>query len=155
MDKRGVVGVALTRSVLKRPAALGLGDEELSFMDSLAALESMGDINLFRDLVRDLGVAYRYRNPAGKWVNRRKADMLDDCRQVLKQAQGRDAIRARAVELGVKRYKASNSVGRTTWRTTADLHADCNKATVLAQKNSLPSLFDRQLKAGQAPDSEP
>ena len=142
MGKRGVVGVAPTRSVLKRPAAL----------DTLAALECIGDINTFRDRVRDLGVAVKYRNPSGQWVNRRKADMLDDCRQLLKQTQ-RDAIRARAAELGLKRYFASNGVGRTTWRATADLHADCNKATLVSQKNSLPSYFDSPVKAVRAPDS--
>ena len=145
MNKRSACGVALTRSVFKRPAS----------MDTLAALESMGDINMFRDRVRDLGVAVKERKPSGRWVNRRKADILDDCRQVLKQAQGRDAIRSRAVELGVKRYKAGSSVSRTTWRTTSDLHADCDKVASLAQKNVLASVFDRQRKAWQAPDSEP
>lgn len=155
MGKRDVVGVAQARPVLKRPAASGFGDAKPSFMDTLAALESIGDINMFRDRVRDLGVAIKYRNPSGQWVNRRKADMLGDCRQVLKQMQGRDAVRARAAELGVKRYKASSSAGRITWRAAAELHADCNKAASMAQKNSLPSLFDRQLSSRQTPDSEP
>ena len=154
MGKRDVVGVAQARPVLKRPSASGPVEENLSFMDTLAALESIGDINMFRHRVRDLGVAIKYRNPTGQWVNRRKADMLDDCRQVLEQMQGRDALRARAAELGVKRYKSS-SAGRTTWRAAAELHADCNKAASMAQKNSLPSLFDRQLSSRQAPDSEP
>ena len=155
MGKRDVVGVAQARPVLKRPAASGFGDAKPSFMDTLAALESIGDINMFRDRVRDLGVAIKYRNASGQWVKRRKADMLGDCRQVLKQMQGRDAVRARAVELGVKRYKASSSAGRTTWRAAAELHADCNKAAWMAQKNSLPSLFERQLSSRQTPDSEP
>ena len=90
MGKRDVVGVAQARPVLKRPAASGLEEENISFMDTLAALESIGDINMFRYRVRDLGVAIKYRNPSGQWVNRRKADMLDDCRQVLERMQGRD-----------------------------------------------------------------
>ena len=145
MNKRGACGVALTRTSFKRPLS----------MDTLAALESMGDINMFRDRVRELGVAVKEVKPSGHWGNRLKADMLKDCRQLLEQAQGRDVIRARAVELGVKRYKASNSVGCTIWRTTSELHADCDKAASLAQKNSLASVFDRQRKARQAPDSEP
>ena len=90
MGKRDVVGVAQARPVLKRPAASGLEEENISFMDTLAALESIGEINMFRHRVRDLGVAIKYRNPSGQWVNRRKADMLDDCRQVLERMQGRD-----------------------------------------------------------------
>ena len=143
MRKRGAVGA---RPVLKRPAAQG--DEKLS----LAEVESIGDINKFRDRVRDLGVAIKYRNSFGHWVNRRKADVLDDCRRLL---QRRDAVRARAAELGVKKYCASNDGPWGIWRTTVDLHEDCNNATLSAEKNSLPSFFARQLKARQAPDSEP
>ena len=65
MGKRGVVGVAPTRSVLKRPVALY----------TLAALECIGDINTFRDRVRDLGVAVKYRNASGEWVHRHGATL--------------------------------------------------------------------------------
>ena len=145
MKKRGACGVALTRTSFKRPLS----------MDTLAALESMCDINMLRDRVRALGVPVKERKSSGQWRNRLKADMLNDCRQLFEQAQGRDVIRARAGELGVKRYKASSGVGRTSWRTTSELHADCDKAASLAQKNSLASVLDRQRKARQAPDSEP
>ena len=141
MRKQGSAGGAPAQSVLKRPAAL-------------ATLQFIGDINQFRDRCRELGVAIKYRNASGKWVHRSKADMLDECRQLLTQTQGRDAIRARAAELGVQRYKGNSSGGRTTWRTAADLHADCDKATSLAQNNSLPSFFDMQVTSRRAPDSE-
>ena len=70
------------------------------------------------------------------------------------EVQRRDALRARAGELGVKRYRASDTTGRTIWRKSADLVADCNTVIQLAKKRSLPSLFGRQLKSRQAPDSE-
>ena len=63
-------------------------------------LQSIGDINNFRQRVRELGVATQYRNAAGHWVNRRKADMLEDCRRRLK-VHGRDAMRRCAVDLGL------------------------------------------------------
>ena len=163
MGKQGAVGAAPAQSVLKRPAALGLAGGNPTLADSMAQLESIGDINQFRDRARDLGVTIKYRNASGQWVNRRKADMLVDCRQVLMDSfhaadaeavQGRDEIRSRAAELGVKRYKACSSSGQTTWRTVGELVADCDKAMLLAEKNSLPSLFDRQLKSRQGLDSE-
>ena len=70
------------------------------------------------------------------------------------EVQRRDALRARAGELGVKRYRASDTTGRTIWRKSADLVADCNTVIQLAKRRSLPSLFGRQLKSRQAPDSE-
>ena len=107
-------------------------------------LESMGDINDFRVRARELGVPTRYRNAEGHWVNRHKEDMVKDCQRQLKESQGRDAIRALAVQLGVKRYKASVSTGRTTWRKAADLVADCDKVLEMAKKGASPVLFDKQ-----------
>ena len=91
--------------------------------------------------------------------------MLLNCRDVLKElfhatdagaVQGRNEIRCRAADLGVNRYKVKGSRnGQTTWRTAGELAEDCDKAKSLASKNSLPSLFDRQLKSREAFDGEP
>ena len=62
---------------LKRPASS-------TFAYEIQALESIVNINHFRQRVRALGVATQYRNAAGHWVNHRKADMLEDCRRWLK-----------------------------------------------------------------------
>ena len=56
-----------------------------TLVDSMAKLESIGDINLFRDRACELGVAKKYCNASGQWAHRRKADMLLDCREVLKE----------------------------------------------------------------------
>ena len=133
-----------------------------SLTDSMTTLEATGDINHFRDRARELGVAIKHRNAEGIWVHRRKEDMVKDCRQQLKQShpdvesrfQGRDAIRALAVQLGVERYKTSDTPGRSIWRKTADHAADCDAALQLAKETSLQSPFGQQLKFLQAPGSE-
>ena len=79
----------------------------------MATLESMGDINHFRVRAHELGFPTRYRNEEGHWVNHHKEEMVKDCQRQLKESQGRDAIRALAVQLGVKGYKTSDTPGRT------------------------------------------
>jgi len=152
MGKQGAVGAAPAHSVMKRPAAAALGGGSRTLVGSMSMLESIGDINEFRDCARDLGVAIKYRNAAGEWVNRRKADMLLDCQEVLRGS--RDEIRARAAVVGVKRYKACSSTGQTTWRTARELAAECDKVMLLAERNSLSLLFDRQKKSRQLFDNE-
>ena len=56
-----------------------------TLVDSMAKLESIGDINLFRVGARELGVAVKDCNASGQLVHRRKADMLLNCREVLKE----------------------------------------------------------------------
>ena len=128
---------------LKRSSSSTFGHEIPLSKEAVAALESIVDINHFRQRACALGVATRHRNAAGQWVKRRKADMLEDCRSRLK-VQGRDAIRTHVVDFGVKRYRASDRPGQTTWRKTEDLAADCEKVLEVAKKGSLPSLFAKQ-----------
>ena len=73
---------------LKRPASSTFIHEFPSCKEDTAALQSIVDIDYFRQRVRALGVATQHRNAAGHWVNRRKADMLEDCRrrQLLSEA---------------------------------------------------------------------
>ena len=126
-----------------------LGWDDRRVLNGIAALQSIVDINYFRQRVRALGVATQHRNAAGHWVNRRKADMLEDCRQRLKEShpdmeakvQRRGAIRTCVVELGAKRYKGRFSTGRTTWRTAADIITDCDNSVQVVEKFSLPVLL--------------
>ena len=94
------------------------------------------DINHFRECARVLGVATQHRNAAGQLVNRRKADMLEDCLRQLK-VQRHGAIRTRAVERGVKRYKPRVSTRRIPWRKN-------DKSMQVPEKGSLPALFAKQ-----------
>ena len=160
MSKRGSDGV-----LLKKQRAL------LS-QSAVAKLEAEGNITKFRTDVRKLGYSTEYKTN-GKWCHRTKASIIADLKQALQEVpakrratiggdgssnvaevQGRDAIRARAAELGVKRCKWNGSTGQITWKNVADLSADCNTAIQLDKKCSLTSLFDRQLKSHQAAKSE-
>ena len=58
--------------------------------------------------------------------------------------EGRDATRRRAGDLKVKRYHASDKPGRSSWRKTEDLVADCDKVLEVAKKGSLRMLFEKQ-----------
>ena len=127
------------------------GKRQLPSMETLAALEAIDDIITLRNHVRHLGVDIKYLQPSGEWACRRRDRMLLEVGQLLKSSRARDAIRSLAAEFGVKRYKSTSSGRRTnyTWRTIDDIQADVNKAVLSSGKNCLPSLFGRQLKAGQ------
>ena len=77
---------------LKRPASSTFGHELHSSKEAMAPLQSIVNINHFRQCVRALGVATQHRNAAGQWVYRHKADMLKDCRR-LHQNQRRVVMR--------------------------------------------------------------
>ena len=70
--------------LLKRPSSSTFGHEFSSSKEAMAALESIVNINHFRQRVRALGIATGCRNAAGHWVHYRKAHLLEDCRQRLK-----------------------------------------------------------------------
>ena len=93
-----------------------LGWDDRRVHNGIAALQSIVDINHFRQRVRAFGVCTQYRNAAGHWVNDRKADMLEDCRR----RQG---------------YKARVTTGRST---------DCDNSMHVGEKGSFPALFAKQ-----------
>ena len=86
-------------------------------LNGVALLQSTSDINHVRECARELGVATQYRNAAGHWVNRRKADILESCRGVLngvlrpelEAMRNTTVFRQRARELGlVTRHRNSD-----------------------------------------------
>ena len=77
---------------------------------AVAELEAIVNINEFRKRARELGLVIQHRNPDGGWRHRSRADILEDFRRLLK-VQGRDAMRRRAVDLGMTRDKASDRPG--------------------------------------------
>ena len=54
-------------------------------------------------------------------------------------------MRTHVVDFGVKRYRASDRPGKTTWRKTDDVAADCEKVIEGARKGSLRMFFEKQL----------
>ena len=78
MGKRGFSGAPLKRPasyvpsndgpLLSEVASSTFGHELPSSKEATAALQSIGDINHFRECARELGVPNRYRNAGGDWV---------------------------------------------------------------------------------------
>ena len=154
MGKRGYAG-----ALLKRPASNVASIQGALLSDAdLTRLKATRNIDDFRKLARDLGLVTRRQ---GRHVA--KEDILDECRRRLcdpstfasGHVEGRDAIRARAAELGVKRYKEKvKGSSRSTWRSTAELQAEIIKAEA-REKKPLLSLFERQRQNQQVPGTEP